>query len=107
MTTRSYYRDLIRAGVRVYEYSNGFLHSKTFVADDESATVGTTNLDFRSLYLHFECGVWMSGTPAVAEIKEDFLRTLEMSEEMTEENCRGNILERLVQPILRIFAPLM
>lgn len=107
MTTRSYYLDLIRAGVRVYEYSCGFIHSKTFVADDESAAVGTTNLDFRSLYLHFECGVWMSGTPAVAEIKEDFLRTLEKSEEMTEEKCRGSLAERLVRPILRLFAPLM
>jgi len=107
MTTRSYYRDLIRAGVRVYEYSNGFLHSKTFVADDESATVGTTNLDFRSLYLHFECGVWMCGTSAVAEIKEDFLRTLEVCEEMTEKSCRDTLIERMLQPVLRLFAPLM
>ena len=91
----------------MYEYSNGFLHSKTFLADDESATVGTTNLDFRSLYLHFECGVWMCGTSAVAEIKEDFLRTLEVCEEMTEKNCRGTLIERMLQPVLRLFAPLM
>ncbi len=52
MTTRSYYRDLIQAGVKIYEYRNGFMHSKTFVSDDRIATIGTTNLDFRSLYLH-------------------------------------------------------
>lgn len=107
ITTRSYYRDLIRAGVRIYEYSNGFLHSKTFVSDDDAATVGTTNLDFRSLYLHFECGVWMCGTSAVAQVKEDFLRTMELSEEITLETCRGTLLERIVQPVLRLFAPLM
>lgn len=107
MTTRSYYRDLIRGGVRVYEYTPGFIHSKTFVADDEVATVGTTNLDFRSLYLHFECGVWMCRTPAVAQIKEDFLRTLDLCEEMTEESCRGSLFDRAMQPLLRLFAPLM
>lgn len=107
MTTRSYYHDLIRAGVRIYEYSSGFLHSKTFVSDDETAIVGTTNLDFRSLYLHFECGVWMCGTTSVAEVKEDFLNTLERSEEITLATCRGSLLERIVQPILRLFAPLM
>ena len=57
MTTRSYYRELINAGVKIYEYSKGFIHSKTFVSDDRTTTVGTTNLDFRSLYLHFECDV--------------------------------------------------
>ncbi len=107
MTTRSYYRDLIRCGVKVYEYTPGFIHSKTFVADDEVATVGTTNLDFRSLYLHFECGVWMCKTPAVAQIKDDFLRTLEQCEEITEESCRGSIFERVLHPLLRLFAPLM
>ncbi len=107
MTTRSYYRDLIRAGVKVYEYSNGFLHAKTFVSDDECATVGTTNLDFRSLYLHFECGVWMCGTDAVTQVKEDFLKTLESCEEITLGDCRGSLFERLLRPVLRLFAPLM
>lgn len=107
MTTRSYYRDLIRGGVKVYEYTPGFIHSKTFVADDEVATVGTTNLDFRSLYLHFECGVWMCKTPAVAQIKEDFLRTLDMCEQITEESCRAGMIVRALQPLLRLFAPLM
>jgi len=107
MTTRSYYRDLIQAGVKVYEYTNGFIHSKTFVSDDRTATVGTTNLDFRSLYLHFECGALLFDTAAVMEVKEDFLNTLEICQQITEQDCRGNIVTRLFQDILRLFAPLM
>lgn len=107
MTTRSYYRELVQAGVKVYEYSKGFLHSKTFVSDDKVATVGTTNLDFRSLYLHFECGVWMYGTPSVMEIKRDYLETLESCQRITLEDCQNNPLVRLFQEVLRVFAPLM
>ncbi len=107
MTTRSYYRGLIKSGVRIYEYSRGFIHSKTFVSDDTVATVGTTNLDYRSLYLHFECGVIMYGSSAVREVKEDFIKTLAHCEEITEEKCRANIFTRLFQSILRLFAPLM
>ncbi|GHU76979.1 cardiolipin synthase [Spirochaetia bacterium] len=79
ITSRSYYRQLIRAGVKVYEYTSGFNHSKTFVSDDKAATVGTTNLDFRSLYLHFECGVLIYKNRAVQAIKEDFLATVPIS----------------------------
>lgn len=106
-TTRSYYHDLISAGVRIYEYSNGFMHSKTFVSDDRVATVGTTNLDFRSLYLHFECGAVLYDSPAIASIKQDFLATLEKCEEITEKQCRGNIFIRMWRAILRLYAPLM
>ncbi|HBS92425.1 MAG TPA: cardiolipin synthase [Firmicutes bacterium] len=107
VTTRSYYRDLIKAGVKIYEYSIGFIHSKTFVSDDKVATVGTANLDFRSLYLHFECGVWMYKTRAVQQVKEDFLKTLEKCHRITLEDCRGNAFLRLVQDVLRVFAPFM
>jgi cardiolipin synthase len=107
MTTRAYYRRLVSAGVKVYEYSNGFNHSKTFVSDDRVATVGTSNLDYRSLYLHFECGVWMYKTKTVADIKKDFLRTMAVSQEITLSQCRGNAVLRIVQDVLRLFAPLM
>lgn len=107
MTTRSYYGELINNGVKVYEYSKGFIHSKTFVSDDTTATVGTTNLDFRSLYLHFECGVWMYGSRAVMQLKEDFLATLEHCKPITELDCRCGIVKRWFQEILRLFAPLM
>lgn len=91
MTTRSYYPQLLAAGVRIYEYTPGFNHAKTFVADDTVGTVGTVNLDYRSLYLHFECGVWMHGTQAVGDMKEDFLRTLEKSEEIRLSDCRAGL----------------
>lgn len=107
MTTRSYYRELIKAGVKIYEYTQGFIHSKTFVSDDRVATVGTTNLDFRSLYLHFECGVRMYDTTAVSEVKEDFLKTLETCHRIKLEDCRSSIPMRVFQDVMRIFAPLM
>ena len=107
MTTRSYYRELIHAGVKIYEYTNGFIHSKTFVSDDTTATVGTTNLDFRSLYMHFECGLWMYDSEAVMEVKEDFLKTLEVCHLITADECKGSLFTRSVQDFLRLFAPLM
>lgn len=107
MTTRSYYRELIDAGVKIYEYTNGFIHSKTFVSDDYAATVGTANLDFRSLYLQFECGLLMYNTPAVMQVKEDFLETLKVCQPITREDCRCNLITRFFQDILRLIAPLM
>lgn len=89
-----------------YEYTNGFIHAKTFVSDDRTATVGTTNLDFRSLYLHFECGALLDST-AVMEVKEDFLNTLEICQQITEKDCSSNVVMRLLQDVLRLFAPLM
>lgn len=107
MTTRSYYRELVKAGVKIYEYSTGFIHAKTFVCDDTVATVGTTNLDFRSLYLHFECGCVLYQNKAVMQVKEDFLKTLEICQPITAESCKGNLLTRLFQDVMRLFAPLM
>ena len=107
VASRSYYRELILAGVKIYEYTQGFNHSKTFVSDDITATVGTTNLDFRSLYLHFECGVLLHRSKAVKEVKEDFLKTLPLCHEITLRDCARNALQRLFQDVLRLFAPLM
>lgn len=107
MTTRSYYKELVKAGVKVYEYTPGFMHSKTFVSDDTTATVGTANLDFRSLYLHFECGAFMYKSDAVMEVKQDFLRTLDKCQLITEKDCKCNIFMKMFRVILRVFAPLM
>ena len=93
--------------MKIYEYSKGFIHAKTFVSDDETATVGTTNLDFRSLYLHFECGVWMYGTDTVGKIRDDFLCTLNECHQVTLEDCRGSLLRKAFQSLLRLFAPLL
>lgn len=107
MATRSYYRELIDAGVKIYEYSDGFIHSKTFVSDDTVATVGTTNLDFRSLYLHFECGTLLYKTTSVSEVKKDFISTLKICQQITKEDCKCSLIKRLFQDILRLLAPLM
>jgi cardiolipin synthase len=107
ITSRSYYRELIKAGVRVYEYLNGFNHSKTFVSDDRITTVGTSNLDFRSLYLHFECGVLVYDSSTVLAVKEDFLTTLPLCHEITPADCAKNVFQRVVPDVLRIFTPLM
>jgi cardiolipin synthase len=107
MVSQSYYRQLVMAGVKVYEYTSGFNHSKTFVSDDKVATVGTTNLDFRSLYLHFECGVWIYKNSAVAKIKEDFLETIPISKQITLKDCSRGPISTFSRDVLRIFAPLM
>jgi cardiolipin synthase len=107
ITSRSYYRRLIQAGVKVYEYSSGFNHGKTFVSDDKIATVGTTNLDFRSLYLHFECGVLIYASDEITAIKDDFIRTIPICQEMTIKDCARNAAQRIVQDVLRIIAPLL
>ena len=87
LLARSYYPELIEAGVKIYEYTPGFVHAKVFVSDDETAVVGTINLDFRSLYLHFECGVWIHKNPVVDAIEEDFLETLKKCRQVTLEDC--------------------
>ena len=98
----------IRVSVKSYEYTPGFIHSKTFVCDDELGVVGTINLDFRSLYFHFECGIWLYKTKSVMEIKEDFLKTLDVCHEVTLEECRNvKWYIRIIRSFLRVFAPLM
>ena len=107
VTTRSYYRQLIAGGVKIYEYTPGFIHSKTFVCDDTVATVGSINLDYRSLYLHFECGACLYDTESVLQIKADTERILANCQRITEKECRCNPLQRLVQDAMRLFAPLL
>lgn len=106
-TTRAYYQHLIENGVRVYEYTPGFIHAKTFVCDDRYATVGTVNLDFRSLYLHFECGVWMYDVPAVSDVKADFLATIEKSYPVSSDDFRGGFFRELFRSVMILLAPLM
>lgn len=106
--TRSYYAGLAGSGVRIYEYTPGFLHAKQCVCDDEVATVGTINLDYRSLYLHFENGVFLYDCEAVRGVKEDFDRTFPACTEVTEKYKSGRSAAlRIWQCILRLFAPLL
>lgn len=108
LLTRSYYRQLLEAGVRIYEYTPGFIHAKSFVCDDEIAVVGTINLDYRSLYLHFECAAWMYQCQAVGQVKEDMLNTFRNSREVSLNTCKEqNVFRRGLQSILRLFAPML
>lgn len=108
MVTQAYYPQLISAGVKIYEYTPGFIHAKTFIADDKFATVGSVNLDYRSLYHHYECGVWMYRSQAVEEVRDDFLKILPVCNQVTEETCQAvPWYIRCIRSILRIFAPLM
>lgn len=105
--TRSYYRNLLRGGVRIYEYTPGFDHAKVFVSDDCVATVGTLNLDYRSLYLHFENGTWLYGAKAVKDIREDVLLTLEKCHEVSAKDREYGVIKTFFISIIRLFAPLM
>jgi len=106
--TRAHYEPLLEAGVRIYEYTPGFVHAKNFAVDDKYATVGSINMDYRSMFLHFEDGVWLCGAPAVLDVKRDFLDTLAVCQEITLAQCRErSMLRRLLRAVLRVFAPLM
>ena len=106
--TRAHYPPLLEAGVRIYEYTPGFIHAKNFVVDDRFATVGTVNLDYRSLFLHFENGVWLCEAPCIQDIRADFEQTLQVCEPITLRRFKHlNILLQLYRSILRVFAPLM
>ena len=106
--TRSYYRFLLEAGIKIYEYSPGFMHAKSFVCDDKLAVVGTINLDYRSLYLHFECATLIYDASVISEIKDDALETIGLSREVeVNTNKRKSLLGQFVDAILHLFAPLM
>lgn len=106
--TKSYYRQLIESGVHIFEYVPGFIHAKTVLVDGIFATVGTVNLDYRSLYLHFECGVWLYQTKCIQDIKKDFLETELKSIEITLNDCKNiSWMRKSFRAILKFFAPLL
>ena len=110
MLTRSYFPSLIRRGVKIYEYKPGFCHAKMCVSDDRIATVGTINLDYRSLYHHFENGVMMYKNKAVIDIKTDFDKMFKNDCKCVNEefkDVRKTFLNRVGYSILRLFAPLL
>lgn len=106
--TRSYYASLVRHGVRIYEYTPGFIHAKQSIADGKVATVGTINLDYRSLYHHFENGVLLYGCRAIDEIRQDFLDILAQSREVSEKYKQDRFSVVFgVDCLLRLIAPLL
>lgn len=104
----SYYRELTDSGVKIYEYTPGFIHGKTFCCDDEVAVVGSINLDFRSLYLHFECAAWFLDSPVVYSLLTDFNDTLKKCRLITADDCaKMRPAQKITSAVLRLFAPLM
>ena len=108
MMSRSFYPVLLKAGVKIYEYLPGFVHAKSMLCDDSVAYVGTCNLDYRSFYLHYECGAILYDVPALADMKSDYLATLENCKQITyEEATDVRAVTKLARSVLRLFAPLM
>ena len=105
--TRANYEPLISAGVRIFEYTPGFTHAKSFVSDDEIAVVGTINLDFRSLYLHYECGLLLVKTGSIMQVKDDFVTTISKCVEVTSDDLRQSFFWQLFDTVIRLFSPLM
>ena len=106
--TRSYYNVVARNGVRIYEWTPGFCHCKMCVVDDEAATCGTINLDYRSLYHHFENGCLYMKCQAVQDTRADLERTMVECREVTEQYTTGrDQFLHFKQLLLRLFAPLM
>jgi cardiolipin synthase len=107
--TTSYYQTLIAAGVKIYEYAPGFIHAKSYVCDDHITVVGSINMDFRSLYLHFECGTFMVAREldeAILSIKKDCLEVFEQSRPIMPRESR-NFSHSLYDALLRVFSPLI
>ncbi len=105
---KTHYRSLIDSGVKIYEYIPGFVHAKSFVSDDREAVVGTVNLDYRSLYHHFECATYFAYNAAVEDVEKDFLYTLDKCRRVTYESIKKEkITIKIRGAILKIIAPLM
>lgn len=112
LITRSYYEELVEAGVKIYEFTPGFIHQKVFLSDDEIGVVGTINLDYRSLIHHFECACYLYESSCLKDIKEDFNEIINVSKLITLDECKNKktlkgTIKRIVINILRLFSPLL
>ena len=105
--TQSFYHRLMSAGIRIYEYAPGFIHAKSYLADDEYAMIGTINLDYRSLVHHFENGVWMYKCNSIQALKTDIIDILGKCIEVTPDMLKTNLLQRFIRAVVRIFAPML
>ena len=105
--TQSSYKELVEAGVRIYQYKPGFIHSKVILCDDSLASVGSINMDNRSFYHHFECGVLIYMSKVIADIKKDFLQTFDECDEIDVSWCNRRRSRMLVDAILKLLSPLL
>lgn len=106
LQTQSNYQKLLKSGIRIFEYNPGFIHSKTFISDNETAVISTINLDYRSFVHHFECGVWLYKTKSIYSIKEDFNKTLDRCIEI-ERGFKFGVFKKFISDVISIFSPLM
>ena len=108
---KTHYRELLEAGVKIYEYTPGFVHAKVFVSDDRRATVGSINLDYRSLYHHFEVGLYVDGNRVIGDILEDFQKTLDKCQQISLEDTRAggfrNRFDRALGAVFKLLAPML
>jgi cardiolipin synthase len=108
LVNRHNYRPLVEAGVRLYEYTPGFVHGKLMLVDDRCATVGSVNLDFRSLYLHYENGVFLCDAPVIEDIRRDIEETMAVSHEITLADIKGRpLVQKLLGSLFNLLSPLM
>ena len=105
---KNHYKSLVKSGVNIYEYTPGFMHAKNFICDDKKAVVGSINLDYRSLYHHFECALYMYRTDCIKDVEADFQETIKKCKKVTLETIKKeNILYRASGHIMKLVAPLM
>ena len=105
---KTHFATLYQAGVKLYTYTPGFVHAKSFVVDDTEAVIGTINLDYRSLYHHFECAVYLHGADAIADMESDFLQTQRSCRRVTRESIRDEKWTvKLAGFVLKTIAPLL
>lgn len=108
---KTHYRELLEAGVKIYEYTPGFVHAKVFVSDGRRATVGSINLDYRSLYHHFEVGLYVDGNRVIGDILEDFQKTLDKCQQISLEDTRAggfrNRFDRALGAVFKLLAPML
>ena len=107
LITRGAYSDLLSAGVRIFEYSPGFIHSKQILVDKDFAAVGTINLDYRSLLHHYEDAVLLYKTASITEIQKDFQEIFSVSQEIFPHTIKNSWYQKLIKEIAQLFAPIL
>ena len=105
---KTHYKSLIEAGVKIYEYTPGFVHAKVFVSDDLEAVVGTINLDYRSLYHHYECAAYLYDVECIKEIEDDYQDTLKQCRQITLQTIQKEKIKiKILGALFKAIAPLM
>lgn len=107
LMTRSHYKRLMDAGVKIYEFEPGFVHAKVYMSDDKYGIVGTINMDYRSLVHHFENGIWLYNHQVLSQVKDDIEATLEQSIAIGDEHIKNTITQRFISALVRILSPLL